>query len=100
MALLLMGVWFVEEFYWILGLMLIWVIRSLVSPLYISCQQGHSNVAKILLDHEADVNICKNNGVSPLFVNCEKGYVDIAQMILDMVLMFIYQGIMVILHCL
>lgn len=53
------------------------------TPLYISCQYGHENCVKSLLDiGRADPNIGRSTGTSPLYVASQNGHLDIVQMLL------------------
>ena len=41
--------------------------------LFLSIREGHKDVAEILLNHNADVELPDNYGQSPLFMACWKG---------------------------
>ena len=51
-----------------------------VTPLFVACQQGHVDVARLLLDNGAEVD---RNGATPLFVACQNGHVDAARLLLE-----------------
>ena len=52
-------------------------------PLWIACQNGHVDVARLLLDKGADVNRANKNGWTPLSIACSKGHVDAVRLLLD-----------------
>ncbi|XP_076105878.1 uncharacterized protein LOC143074214 [Mytilus galloprovincialis] len=52
------------------------------SPLYIACQEGHTEVVKMLITNNAEINKCRDPGVSPLLIACENGYTGIVQMLI------------------
>lgn len=54
-----------------------------MSPLYISCNNEHHNVAQLLLSKGADMNLCYKDGLSPLMAACFKGYDSIVQLLLN-----------------
>ena len=49
------------------------------TPLYIACQNGHVDAARLLLDKGADVNWAAQYGRTPLFVACQEGGAAIAR---------------------
>ena len=51
------------------------------TPLFIACQQGHVDVATLLLDKGAEVDKANKNGATPLYIACNKGHVDAAQLL-------------------
>jgi hypothetical protein len=51
--------------------------------LYLAAQNGHADVAKLLLDASADRDKASNAGVTPLYIAAEKGHADIAKLLLD-----------------
>ena len=48
-----------------------------------ACENGHVDVARLLLDNGAEVNRAKKDGATPLYIACEKGHVDAARLLLD-----------------
>ncbi|XP_071148573.1 uncharacterized protein [Mytilus edulis] len=53
------------------------------SPLHIACFMGKIDVVCCLLDHNANINITKEDGTSSLFFACEVGHEDIVCLLLD-----------------
>ena len=55
--------------------------------LFAACHVGNVNLARFLLEANADPNICSNEGtwegISPLMSTCTKGYVDIVKILLE-----------------
>lgn len=49
-------------------------VKYKITPLYISFQENHEDTAQLLLDHEADVDLCTQNGVSLLYNACQDGH--------------------------
>ena len=44
------------------------------TPLSIACQQGHAEVASVLLAAGAAVDLARDTGDTPLYIACEKGH--------------------------
>lgn len=58
--------------------------RLTVTPLYMACQIGSEEIAKMLLDAGADVSMPKrNDGETPLYVASEFGHTAIVRLLLD-----------------
>ncbi|CAC5418335.1 unnamed protein product [Mytilus coruscus] len=53
------------------------------SPLHIACFMGRTDVVCCLLDHNANINMKKEDGTTPLFYACEVGHEDIVRLLLD-----------------
>ena len=53
------------------------------TPLYIACDKGHVDAARLLLDKGAEVDRADEDGRTPLFVACFKGHVGAARLLLD-----------------
>ncbi|XP_071178042.1 ankyrin repeat domain-containing protein 29-like [Mytilus edulis] len=53
------------------------------SPLHIACFMGKIDIVSCLLDHNADINMTKEDGSSPLCFACEVGHEDIVCLLLD-----------------
>ncbi|CAG2209478.1 ANK [Mytilus edulis] len=53
------------------------------SPLHLACFMGKIDVVRCLLDHNADINMTKEDGTTPLFYACEVGHEDIVCLLLD-----------------
>ncbi|XP_063446547.1 ankyrin-1-like [Mytilus trossulus] len=49
------------------------------SPLFMACQEGHTDVVLLLINNKADVDICNNKVVSPLNIACQKGHTDVVK---------------------
>ncbi|CAG2252215.1 unnamed protein product [Mytilus edulis] len=54
-----------------------------VTPLYIACSIGYTDVVDMLLVKGADVNICNKNHESSLFTAAERGHSEIVKLLLD-----------------
>ena len=48
----------------------------------IACENGHTGIAKLLLESGAEVNLCSNNGISPLYKASKNRYESIVQLLL------------------
>jgi len=53
------------------------------TPLMIACLEGHIEMVKFLIEHNADVNAKDNFKWSPLHFACHAGQLDIVQFLLD-----------------
>ncbi|XP_076083588.1 uncharacterized protein LOC143054462 isoform X2 [Mytilus galloprovincialis] len=53
------------------------------SPLHLACFMGRTEVVRCLLDHNANINMTKEDGTSPLFFACEVGHEEIVCLLLD-----------------
>ena len=53
-------------------------------PLFLACENGHTEVAQLLLNHEAEINRASEDGGTALHIACEKGHVATAEVLLDM----------------
>jgi ribosomal protein L33 len=53
------------------------------SALYASNHNGHTETAKLLLDHGANVNMQSNKGCSALYVSSRNGHTETAKLLLD-----------------
>ncbi|XP_052065320.1 uncharacterized protein LOC127705092 isoform X2 [Mytilus californianus] len=53
------------------------------SPLHIASYMGRTDVVICLLDHNANINMTKEDGTTPLFYACEVGHEDIVHLLLD-----------------
>ncbi|CAG2206753.1 unnamed protein product [Mytilus edulis] len=53
------------------------------SPLHIACFMGRIDVVLCLLDHNANINLTKEDGTTPLCYACEVGHEDIVRLLLD-----------------
>ncbi|XP_052085333.1 uncharacterized protein LOC127722974 isoform X12 [Mytilus californianus] len=53
------------------------------SPLHIACFMGRIGVVRCLLNHNANINMTKEDGTTPLFYACEVGHEDIVRLLLD-----------------
>ncbi|XP_071144074.1 ankyrin repeat domain-containing protein 29-like [Mytilus edulis] len=58
-------------------------IEAGCSPLHIACFMGRIDTVNFLLDHNANINITKEDGTTPLFFACEVGHEDIVNVLLD-----------------
>ena len=53
------------------------------TPLYIACQNGHVDAARLLLNNGAAVDRANEVSWTPLFAACRNGHVDAARLLLD-----------------
>ncbi|XP_076083279.1 uncharacterized protein LOC143054234 [Mytilus galloprovincialis] len=53
------------------------------SPLHLACFMGRIDVVRCLLNHNANINMTKEDGTTPLFYACEVGHEDIVCLLLD-----------------
>ncbi|VDH99803.1 Hypothetical predicted protein, partial [Mytilus galloprovincialis] len=53
-----------------------------VSPLFMACQEGHTEVVQMLITNNADINKCRDTGASPLFIACQNGHTEVVQMLI------------------
>ncbi len=51
------------------------------TPLFVACQKGHVDVARLLLDKGADVNRALENGATPLSVAKSQGHAAIVALL-------------------
>jgi ankyrin repeat protein len=49
----------------------------------IASQQGHVNVARLLIEAGADIDMAEDNGVTPLCIASHRGRVEIVRVLLD-----------------
>ena len=54
-----------------------------LTPLHVASQYGHFDVAHLLLDRGADVNVCDEKGRTPLHFASNQGYLAIARLLID-----------------
>src|SRR5437899_1059282 len=55
--------------------------REGATPLHLAAQNGHKDVAEVLLGNHADVN-AKNDGTTPLHLAAHEGYKDVVEVLL------------------
>ena len=48
-----------------------------MSPLYVACQEGHTEVVRALLSAGAMVDLPTKLGASPLYAACQKGHLEV-----------------------
>merc|ERR1712072_292968 len=53
------------------------------TPLFVACEHGHVDAARLLLDKGEDVNRARKDGQTPLFIACQNGHVDAARLLLQ-----------------
>jgi len=51
--------------------------------LYLACDDGHLPCVKTLIDMNANVDMCDDDGWTPLYISCEKGYHNITTLLLE-----------------
>lgn len=49
---------------------------------WLVCQNGHKDIAELLVGHGADINFADKDGLTPLSIICQNGHVDIVQLLL------------------
>lgn len=49
-------------------------VFGLLSPLMCVCSKGYDSIVKLLLRHEADINLCDKYGMSPIFFSSKNGH--------------------------
>jgi hypothetical protein len=54
-----------------------------VSALYVAAQNGHRECCRILLDHDARVNVQRHTKATPLFIAVQKSRTAIVQLLMD-----------------
>ena len=54
-----------------------------ITPLFIACQNGFVEVARLLLDKGGEINAATTGGATPLLVACHHGHTEVAQLLLD-----------------
>ena len=58
-----------------------------MTPLYIACQNGHVDAARLLLEKGAEVDRAVSEGYykgqTPLYAACQNGHVDAARLLLE-----------------
>ncbi|CAG2222771.1 unnamed protein product [Mytilus edulis] len=52
------------------------------SPLHIACFMGRTDIVHCIMDHNANINLTKEDGTTPLFYACELGHADIVRLLL------------------
>ena len=53
------------------------------TPLHAACRAGHAEIARLLLDHGAAVDLAKQDGGTPLYLVCQEGHEQIARLLLE-----------------
>ena len=48
-----------------------------------ACQCGHVDVARLLIEKDADVGQANNDGSTPLFAAAQNGHVDVARLLIE-----------------
>ncbi|MFC1478022.1 ankyrin repeat domain-containing protein [Candidatus Margulisiibacteriota bacterium] len=59
------------------------MVRTQKTPLMIAAQNGYTDIAKVLLEHGADVKIKDENGDSALMLAVNSGHPEIVQILID-----------------
>lgn len=54
-----------------------------VTPLYIACQEGYFEIAKLLIENDADINFCCDDKTSPLYGASMNGHIEIVKLLLE-----------------
>ena len=53
------------------------------TPLHVASQEGHVDICRYLLDHGAEVNSRRSDGLTPLHVSCKTGHVEVTRLLLS-----------------
>ena len=53
------------------------------TPLFVACDNGRVDAARLLLENGAEVDRATENGQTPLFIACSEGHVEVARLLLD-----------------
>ena len=53
-----------------------------ITPLFVACESGNFEIAKLLIENGANVNHEDSYKLTPLFVACESGYFEIAELLI------------------
>lgn len=54
-----------------------------LSPLFVACKNGHLKIVQLLLQHQANVELCTESGKTPLLVALQNEHVDIACLLIQ-----------------
>lgn len=54
-----------------------------VTPLYIACQDGQTEAARVLVKYGANINLACDDGSTPLHAACNYGHASIVEMLLQ-----------------
>ena len=54
-----------------------------ITPIYWAAVNGHTEVAKLLLDHKANVNARVTDGDTPLYIAAQNGHTEVVKLLLD-----------------
>ena len=58
--------------------------NSGATPLFIACQDGSTQIVKLLLnDQRIDINKAKENEETPFYIACSRGYIEIVKLLLN-----------------
>ena len=53
------------------------------TPLLVASDQGHVDVARLLIEAGADIDEAKYDGATPLFIASQRGHVEVVKALLD-----------------
>ena len=53
------------------------------TPLYLACENSHTELVKLLLEHGADANIKSEYGYTPLYRACDKDNTEVVKLLLE-----------------
>lgn len=53
------------------------------NALILSCEMGHLDVVKLLIEHKADINASSTRGLSGLMLACVKGHTEIVKFLIE-----------------
>jgi serine/threonine-protein phosphatase 6 regulatory ankyrin repeat subunit B len=54
-----------------------------LSPLFVACKNGHLEIVRLLLNHQASLDLCTENGKTPLLVALQNEHIDISCLLIQ-----------------
>jgi ankyrin repeat protein len=54
-----------------------------LSPLFVACKNGHLEIVQLLLNHQASLELCTENGKTPLLVALQNEHIDISCLLIQ-----------------
>ena len=53
------------------------------TPLFVACERGQFEIARLLVDHGADTDKARDDGTTPLHIACQWGHLDCTRLLLN-----------------